>query len=135
MLSVVVVVPCYNEAARLDAGAFTAFVRAHANVRLLFVDDGSTDGTAAVLRTLMQELPGRVVAHSLPANRGKAEAVRHGLLLALDAEPKPDVVGFWDADLATPLGDIVEFAAVLERSPRFLAVFGSRVNLDRKSVV
>ena len=133
-MPVVIVVPCYNEATRLDGTAFTAFAEANASVRFLFVNDGSTDTTAAVLRDLVARRPSQLACHELPQNRGKAEAVREGFLRAFAAEPPPAAVGFWDADLATPLADIVEFAAVLAKEPRLLAVFGSRVNLLGRDV-
>lgn len=39
------------------------------------------------------------------------------------------VVGFWDADVATPLSAILEVAAVLDRLPNIDIVFGARVKL------
>ena len=43
------VVPCYNEAARLDPDAFQRFVDTHAGVRLVLVDDGSVGATGEIL--------------------------------------------------------------------------------------
>jgi len=134
MQNVVVVVPCYNEASRLDGDAFVQFAASEATVRFLFVDDGSTDGTAAMLAALVARRPAQLEAMTLPQNRGKAEAVRQGFLRAFAAEPAADAVAFWDADLATPLGDIRAFADVLAGTPRLLAVFGSRVNLLGRDV-
>jgi len=132
--NVLVVVPCYNEAKRLDGAAFVQFARENEGVRFLFVDDGSSDGTAAVLEQLAGQRPRQLQWFSLPQNRGKAEAVRQGFLRAFASEPAPAAVAFWDADLATPLADITSFAAVLDGTPRLLAVFGSRVNLLGRDV-
>ncbi len=134
MPSSIVVVPCYNEAARLDVDTFVAFAQSHADVRLLFVDDGSSDGTSAVLARMATTVPERIQWFALPHNQGKAEAVRQGFLRAFAASPPPDFVGFWDADLATPIGDVVAFAALLVVKPRLLAVIGARVNLLGRSV-
>lgn len=134
MRNVLVVVPCYNEAARLDGAAFVQFAQANPGVRFLFADDGSRDATAAVLERLCAGAPQQLRWFSLAENRGKAEAVRQGFLHAFAGEPPPDAVGFWDADLATPLTDIPAFAELLERTPRLLAVFGSRVNLLGRDV-
>jgi len=41
---------------------------------------GSTDGTAAILRWLNEQEPERIATIDLPKNRGKAEAVRTGML-------------------------------------------------------
>lgn len=45
----VLVVPCFNEAARLDPAPFLGMLQARAGLSLLFVDDGSMDGTRAAL--------------------------------------------------------------------------------------
>jgi dolichyl-phosphate beta-glucosyltransferase len=132
MSNCVVVIPCYNEASRLDTEAFARFIETSKNVDFLFVDDGSRDSTLAVLSTLGDSHPQRVQVLPLPHNMGKAEAVRHGLLRA--SERTPAYVGFWDADLATPLGDIVTFSELLDRRPDIEMVFGSRVHLLGRSV-
>ena len=98
------VVPCYDEAHRLDAGAFVALLDADPACSLLFVNDGSTDGTAALLAALAARRPGRIRVLDLGRNRGKAEAVRRGLLDALAAPA--EIVGYVDADLATPTAEV-----------------------------
>jgi glycosyltransferase involved in cell wall biosynthesis len=132
MVRGIVIVPCFNEAARLDVDAFTAFSIGRPEVRLLFVDDGSTDRTREVLESLRQSFPERIDVYSLPRNVGKAEAVRHGLIKA--CESRPEYVGFWDADLATPLDDIIRFMGVLDDRPDIEMVFGVRINLLGRAV-
>jgi glycosyltransferase involved in cell wall biosynthesis len=122
----VVVVPCYNEAARLDVPAFEAALEREPKLRLLLVDDGSKDDTKTVLQGIAQRHPRRAECLPLAKNSGKAEAVRQGVLQAFDS--KPELVGYWDADLATPLEDVTAFAKVLE-DPKLMIVLGSRVRL------
>ena len=86
MSSCTVVVPCYNEAARLDIKAFAAFT-ARADAQFLFVNDGSSDETLGVLRELESLCPARIRVLSLASNLGKAEAVRLGLLEACRSRP------------------------------------------------
>jgi glycosyltransferase involved in cell wall biosynthesis len=127
MSETIIVVPCYNEAGRLPVEAFQGFVRRTRCIRFLFVDDGSTDATADVLRTLQASDPDCFDVLALTANSGKGEAVRHGFLASL--ESGPDYVGFWDADLATPLEAIREFRDVLDGKPDVEMAFGARVRL------
>src|SRR5918993_859197 len=117
----IVVVPCYNEAQRLDTRAFSQLRVSGHWVEFLFVNDGSSDGTLEVLERLRCTSPDTIRVHDLRPNRGKAEAVRTGLLEALSTDA--DFVGFWDADLATPLSALPRFLDVLEdRSGVFLSM-------------
>lgn len=129
-MSTTVVIPCFNEADRIDLTAIDALVRAlHAvedGCRVLLVDDGSTDGTADLLASLAD---GHEVVEflRLDRNRGKAEAVRHGLRTAVASGAT--VVGYCDADFATPPEEVARLLAVLRGHPEDLAVIGSRVLL------
>jgi dolichyl-phosphate beta-glucosyltransferase len=126
-----IVVPCYNEARRLPVQQFGEFLKT-ADVDLVFVNDGSGDNTVEVLESLRTVRPERVTVLDEKVNRGKAEAVRRGICFALDRGCA--FVGFWDADLATPLSDIPEFLAVLRREPSLDMVFGARVKLLGRQV-
>ena len=128
-----IVVPCYNEAARLDGEAFSRFASTH-DVDFLFVDDGGTDSTRQTLGALRESRPDRIRVLALDQNVGKAEAVRRGLLAACESNSAPAYVGFWDADLATPLDDILAFKGLLDARPDIEMVFGSRVNLLGRNV-
>ena len=121
------VIPCYNEASRLDTDTFVRFITARSNVGLLFVDDGSTDSTAQVLQDIAEKSAGRVDTLVLSGNRGKAEAVQRGMVAAIDKQP--ELIGYWDADLATPLDAIDEFLGVFDTRPDIDIVMGSRVKL------
>ena len=132
MSSAIIVIPCYNEAQRLQVHKFKAFATAVHAPRFLFVDDGSTDGTLQVLQKLHSDDPQRFAWHDLPANMGKAEAVRRGLLRAFEAGP--DYVGYWDADLATPLEAIPLFCELMDARPDIEMVFGARVRLLGRAI-
>ena len=132
MSETIIVVPCYNEAERLPVETFQEFVRRTHGIRFLFVDDGSTDATGGVLRALKASDPECFDVHTLAANAGKGEAVRRGFLAALESDP--DYVGFWDADLATPLEAIREFQGVLDGRPDIEMAFGARVRLLGRAI-
>jgi glycosyltransferase involved in cell wall biosynthesis len=121
----VIVIPCYNEANRLDASAFHHLVRIP-GIDLLFVNDGSTDRTSIVLNELCATMENRATLFTLAHNSGKAEAVRQGMLRALDSGA--DVVGYYDADLATPPREMLRLIAALDESGA-LVVLASRVRL------
>jgi glycosyltransferase involved in cell wall biosynthesis len=123
-----VIVPCYNEAARLQRQQFSAFLTSNDTVDFLFVNDGSRDGTLALLESMQAEWPERISVLDQQPNRGKAEAVRAGMLRAISNQ-KNNVAGFWDADLATPLSAIPGLLKQLVRKPQCEMVFGSRVRL------
>jgi dolichyl-phosphate beta-glucosyltransferase len=126
------VVPCYNEAARLDPDAFLRFVSTHPQVQLVMVDDGSEDGTKAVLEAMRKAAPEGVTIVCQPVRTGKAEAVRAGILAGLSRGPA--LVGFFDADLSTPLGAVDDFLAVLRTRPAVEFVLGSRVMLMGRDI-
>ena len=121
----VIVIPCYNEANRLDASAFHHLVHVP-GVDLLFVDDGSTDRTSIVLNEICATMESRATVLTLARNSGKAEAVRQGMLRALGSGA--DVVGYYDADLATPPHEMLRLIAVLGESEALVAL-ASRVRL------
>lgn len=129
---VTLVVPCYNEARRLHPEAFFEALDATPRLHLRFVNDGSKDETLEVLEALRRQRPDRVVVQSLAQNGGKAEAVRQGVLGAAAAGDV--VVGYWDADLATPFDELAGFTAVIDRDPNVDAVLGSRVKLLGRNV-
>ena len=53
--------------------------------------------------------------------------MRRGILAALDRSP--GFVGFWDADLATPLSELPGFMEIMGSRPEIDIVFGARVRL------
>jgi glycosyltransferase involved in cell wall biosynthesis len=123
-----IVVPCYNEADRLPQQEFIRFAREHPEVFFVFANDGSKDNTSQMLEALRQNMPAACHVLDNAVNQGKAGVVRQGLLWAIDETQAP-VLGFWDADLATPLDSILEMLEVLRNKPDCWMVFGARVKL------
>ena len=129
---VTLVVPCFNEARRLRPDAFVEALDAIPRLRLRFVNDGSKDTTLEVLEALRARRPDRIVVQSLERNGGKAEAVRRGVLAACAAGDT--LVGYWDADLATPFDELAPFLSVVDVHPSVDVVLGSRVKLLGRNV-
>jgi dolichyl-phosphate beta-glucosyltransferase len=130
--SVAIVIPCFNEATRLKVSKFKEYSDADRSHLFVFVNDGSSDATLQVIQDLHRDQPQRCSFIDLPRNFGKAEAVRRGVLSAFDASP--DFVGYWDADMATPLEAIPEFCDLLESRPELDMVFGARVRLLGRAI-
>jgi dolichyl-phosphate beta-glucosyltransferase len=143
-----IVVPCYNEAARFRPEPFLAFLADERSlarqVDFLFVNDGSSDATLSVLEALQSEAakvghPDRIVILDKKRNGGKGEAIRDGMAAALSPatpgqEAACDYIGFWDADLATPLSAIPQFLEVIEGRPHLHMIFGSRIRLLGRTI-
>jgi len=130
--SCVLVIPCYNEAARLDEATYVAFLEQHPETHLCFVDDGSHDNTRVVLEQIAARAGRHASVLPLEENRGKAEAVRRGMCQAMDRGA--GVAGYWDADLATPLAAAHTLWAELRARPGLDLAMGSRVNLLGRSI-
>jgi glycosyltransferase involved in cell wall biosynthesis len=126
MQEVCVVIPCFNEEHRLRGADLLAFLDAHPTASLCLVDDGSEDGTFTILDGLRAKRPDQILVHRLPRNRGKAESVRAGVLQVAANERYP-IIGYWDADLSTPLDEVDRLLEALRENPQVRLVMGSRV--------
>lgn len=126
MRDTAIIIPCYNEESRLPQRDFLDYARQNAGIDFIFVDDCSTDATGRIIDNLCDQLPRRFSALHLPQNLGKAGAVRAGFLQAFAGGYA--AIGFWDADLATPLAEINNFCALLLASPCQI-VMGARIRL------
>ena len=130
------VVPCRNEAHRLCPTAFLEAIASYPWLTFCFVDDGSTDKTVERLSQLANLSPS-IHLLCLPNHQGKAEAVRRGVLY-LAQQTTADLIGFWDADLATPLEELPGFMRHFQDSTAVKAVIGARwphlgANITRSS--
>ena len=126
----VIVIPCFDEERRLDVPQLAALTES-GRVRLLFVDDGSRDGTPLILHELARS-SGAVDVVDLPENVGKAEAVRRGLLEAI--QRGSTIVGYYDADLSTPPQELLRLLDVLQEQPHVSFVMGARVALLGRAI-
>jgi dolichyl-phosphate beta-glucosyltransferase len=136
--SLTLVLPAYNEEARLGPALDELFGYLNRrgttsregrpgaealppDVHVLVVDDGSTDGTAELVRARTEHADGRLELLTVP-HGGKGAAVRAGMLHA-----SGDVIVFTDADMATPPDELVPLVDALADAD---AAYGSRIQPD-----
>lgn len=116
-----IVVPCYNEANRLNLAAYNDLVINEPSVDFLFCNDGSTDSTRDLLLSISNSMPERIKTMDMPQNSGKAEAVRTAVLHAAGLNDYK-YIGYWDADLATPLSQVPRLIEELNSSGKKIAL-------------
>ncbi len=123
MSKISLIIPCYNEALRINFNEFKNFK----DIFFLFVNDGSTDNTFSIINNNLSE---NISLLNLSKNVGKGEAIRQGIthLKTLPIYNQTTWIGFWDADLSTPLDEaenFIKYAELQTLAP--IAVFGSRI--------
>jgi len=128
--SVSIVIPAFNEERRLTA-TLTAVLDYVARrdgrfAEVVVVDDGSTDGTARLVREFSTKHAAvRLVEN--PGNRGKGYSVRHGVM-----EARGEWILFSDADLSAPIEELDKLAAAAREAGASVAI-GSRA-MDRSLI-
>jgi len=137
-VSLTLVLPAYNEEARLGPALDELFGylgrRGHSgrdgrpgsaelplSIGVLVVDDGSVDGTVALVKARPEYADGDLLLLEVP-HGGKGAAVRAGMLAATG-----DLVIFADADMATPPDEIVLLVEALRTAD---AAYGTRIQPD-----
>jgi glycosyltransferase involved in cell wall biosynthesis len=117
-MKVSVVIPCFNEEATIEQIVRAVRAAPLDDIEIIVVDDGSTDGTAAVLREKVSSVANQIIYE--PRNCGKGAALRPGFATATG-----DVIVVQDADLEYSPSDYpVLFEPIF--SGKADAVFGSR---------
>jgi glycosyltransferase involved in cell wall biosynthesis len=122
-----IIIPSYNEEARLPVSLerIANYIQSQqANTEVIVVDDGSRDGTTAVVELFRGKIPSlRVLSNRV--NRGKGFSVRRGSLQAHGA-----IILFTDADLSAPIEEAGKLLKALENHD---VAIGSRA-MDRRLI-
>lgn len=117
-------IPFYNEALRIAHHELTAAFSGYPDTGFLLVNDGSTDNTALMIDDYAARFT-NVTALHLPRNAGKAEAVRQGVLSPYTAGF--DYIGYLDADLSTPVSELIKMTDFAVANPGYSFIMGSRI--------
>lgn len=120
-----IIIPCYNEARRINLVDFVNHHAVNPWMHFCFVDDCSTDRTHEILTEFCCKYQEWASVVSCTVHSGKSTAVRHGILHALNSQCA--YVGYMDADLATPLTEMAAMVKTLAERPELLMCFGSRL--------
>ena len=129
-----IVVPCYNEEFRINPKYFNELNKKLEGLgfEIVFVNDGSTDGTLAKIR----ELDGKFRIYNLETNQGKAEAIRKAMLNELQNSSKK-IIGYLDSDGAFSTEDIEQLIKKFTTYPQFQeyqVLSAARVKLAGKKI-
>lgn len=136
------VVPGFNEAANVPALLAELVPRARRlGARIIFVDDGSTDGTADLVRAHATGVRLEIVRHS--ANEGVGVALNTGIRHALDGAGNEDAIVTLEGDNTSDIGDLdvmldrfeegfdIVLASVYARGGRIIGVSKMRLIASR----
>jgi len=107
-----IVIPAYNESARLGATLEKVLAYVHAqgwSAEIIVVNDGSRDNTAEIVRSFAGKDPALRLVEN-PGNRGKGYSVQNGMLHA-----RGRVALFSDADLSSPIEEAPKLFDALEK--------------------
>jgi glycosyltransferase involved in cell wall biosynthesis len=123
-----VVLPVYNESAYINKtfDSILEFSKSHPNYHFIFVDDGSTDRTQAILNQRIESSKtSKIKLISYVTNKGKGYAVKQGVESA-----SGEYICFIDSDLAYSLDHL---EVIVKNLKHFDVVIGCR-NLHIESV-
>lgn len=117
-MKISVIIPCFDERKTIEQVIGAVRAAPIKEIEIIIVDDGSTDGTVALLKEKIAPVVDRIIYQ--PRNRGKGAALRAGFAAA-----SGDVILVQDADLEYDPND---YPILLEPilSGDADAVFGSR---------
>ena len=126
-----VVVPVKDEAGNVAplAREIAAALKDEPSSEIIFVDDGSSDGTAAALAALKQEIPSlRVIRHG--RNLGQSRGIRTGVRAA-----RSDIIVTLDGDGQNDPADIPKLLAILRGADAAQVGVVSGVRAKRRDTI
>lgn len=128
--SISIVIPAYNEESRI-AGTLKKvggyLTNKFKEYEILVVDDGSSDGTASVVKAVSREVA-HITLIRYPENSGKGYAIRRGVLSS-----RYKLLLISDADLSTPIEEFERLEHFVNSG--FDIAIGSRGLRDSNIVV
>ena len=126
MQKVAIIIPCYNEAKRLDYKNIEQLLL-NSNMDIFFANDGSKDNTVDIINAIILNNSERCFLIDFEENSGKANTI-YKAINKINEEQQYDFIGYFDADFSTPANEVIRLVAELDkRKCQFL--MGSRILL------
>jgi glycosyltransferase involved in cell wall biosynthesis len=129
--SIVVIVPCFNEAERLNLFYFNELSKIH-NTIWIFIDDGSTDNTSQILKK--HSMKSNVMNLRIDRNVGKSKAIAFGADFASHEFSNIEWIGFLDSDGAFTVEDVSRIIKMTNSIKSYDAIYSSRVKLAGRNI-
>jgi glycosyltransferase involved in cell wall biosynthesis len=126
MQKVALIIPCYNEAKRLDINKVNDLIL-NSSVSIYFVNDGSKDDTRTIIEQIVSRHLNRCFLIDFQENSGKANTIFKAIN-QINNHDLYNFIGYFDADFSTPTPEIIRILSNLEINSYDL-IFGSRVLL------
>jgi dolichyl-phosphate beta-glucosyltransferase len=126
MQKVAIIIPCYNEAKRLDYKNIEPLLL-NSNIDVYFANDGSKDNTVEIINSIIKNHPQRLHLINFTENTGKASTIFKAIN-QIHQQDQYDFIGYFDADFSTPSYEIIRLVdEIKNRKCEFL--IGSRILL------
>ncbi len=119
-----IVIPCYNEATFFRTADYMQYIDNQPFTLICFVDDGSSDNTLDILKSIQKKYPNRVDVVTYEENKGKAGAVHTGMNYCNERFNYVNIA-YLDADLAVSLEECTSLMNYIDGHVEF--TFGSRI--------
>lgn len=132
MKKAIFIIPFFNEETRIDILEYKLAFNEYQSIDFLLIDDGSKDNTSTILMSFEKDFD-NVSTLLLVKNVGKAEAIRKGVLSI--NENDYEYLGYLDADLATPISEMIRLVDFSVENNKFDFVMGSRIKLIGNEVI
>ena len=128
-----IIIPVYNEEKRFKSLAFQEFIEKTPHIFFVFIDDASDDHSYLLIRNLHKKYPYQTATLKNVSNKGKANSIHKGFMYA-KSWMEFNVIGYWDADLSTPLEEISLLLEALRNDPNCIVCMGSRKSTSENNI-
>lgn len=127
------IIPCFNEQDRLNIKLFSEFLVKNISVDIHLIDDGSVDNTFKIIKKIEKKHT-NCFAHRNITNLGKSNIIRMGIHKVIK-EYNYDYIGYFDADLSTPLIEVNNFINKFQENDKLILVMGCRIQRSGANII